>query len=75
MKRNVGTIDRTIRMTLGIVCIYLSVYPTPILANDILRVFVGIFGTGNLLVSLFVFCPLYTLANISTHKAKAMDSC
>lgn len=66
--------DRAIRMTIGLLCIYLTVYPTALLSNDILRVFVGIFGVGNFMVSLMVFCPLYTLANINTHKKKVQES-
>lgn len=68
MKRNVGKMDRIIRMLIGITGIYLALYPAPYLSNEILRVFIGVFGVGNLMVSMIKFCPLYTLADISTHK-------
>ena len=70
MKRNVGALDRMIRLTIGLICIYLTVFPTAFLSNDILRVFVAVFGVGNVVVSLLSFCPLYIFANINTHKRR-----
>jgi hypothetical protein len=70
MKRNVGTIDRSIRIIIGMCAVYLTLFPNALITNEILRIFVAVFGIGNLLVGLFLFCPLYTLADIDTRGRK-----
>lgn len=67
MKRNVSNVDRVVRIVIGILCAYLALFPTPILSNEILRVFIGGFGLINLFTGLFNFCPIYALADISTY--------
>lgn len=74
MKYNVGTTDRSIRLLIGLLCVYLSLMPNPAIDNEILRIFVAIFGVGNLIVSLVRFCPLYTLADIDTRDKKTKSS-
>ena len=61
MKANVGTIDRTLRIIIGIALIGLS------LAGAI-----GVWGRIGLLplaTGIFRFCPAYTLLGIKTCKA------
>jgi hypothetical protein len=63
MKKNVGSIDRSIRLILAliIVILFLSKVINGTL-GIVLMVFAGIF----VLTSLFSFCPLYTLFGKST---------
>lgn len=68
MKRNVSKFDRTVRILLGILCAYLVLFPSPFLANDMLRIFIGAFAAINLFTGVFAYCPLYALANITTYK-------
>lgn len=68
MKLNVGTVDRVVRVIIGIICAYLALVPTPVLANEVLRVFIGLFGAVNLITGLLGWCPMYAIANMSTRK-------
>lgn len=68
MKLNVGTVDRIIRVTIGIICAYLALVPTTVLSNDVLRVFLGIFAALNLGTGLLGYCPMYAMANMSTRR-------
>ncbi|EHY76285.1 YgaP family membrane protein [Stutzerimonas stutzeri] len=61
MKANVGTIDRTLRIVIGIALIGLS-----------LAGVIGVWGWIGLLplaTGIFRFCPAYTLLGIKTCKA------
>ncbi len=61
MKANVGTIDRTLRIVIGIALIGLS-----------LAGVIGVWGWIGLLplaTGIFRFCPVYTLLGIKTCKA------
>lgn len=61
MKKNVGGIDRGIRIVLGIIIIALGVY---------LKNWLGIIGVILLLTGLFSYCGLYQLLGINTCKIK-----
>jgi len=62
MKRNVGTVDRLIRIILGLVIAILGVY---------FESWWGLVGLIPLLTGLFSFCPLYVPIKISTGKKEA----
>jgi len=62
MKRNVGTVDRLIRIILGLVIAILGVY---------FESWWGLVGLVPLLTGLFSFCPLYVPIKISTGKKEA----
>jgi len=67
MKKNMGTIDRIIRLALAVVIIVLYLTGTvPGAAGIILIVIALIFAV----TSFIGFCPLYTLLKISTCKVK-----
>ena len=61
MKKNVGSLDRTIRISLGIVIIALGI---------IFKSYLGLLGLIPLATSISGFCPLYTPFKISTKKDK-----
>lgn len=67
MKKNMGTIDRIIRLVIAavITLLYFNNTITGTL-GIILMVLAGVF----VLTSLVSFCPLYTLVGINTCKAK-----
>jgi len=67
MKKNMGTIDKTIRIIIAI--IVAGLYFTNVISGTlgiVLLVFAGVF----VLTSLISFCPLYTLLGINTSKKK-----
>ncbi len=67
MKKNMGGIDRIIRLILAIVVLVL--YLTGNIAGT-LAIILGILAVIFFLTSLAGFCPLYVLFNISTTKKK-----
>jgi hypothetical protein len=67
MKRNMGTVDRIVRLMIAALVAYL--YFNKIItgtAGIVLLVLAGIF----ILTSLVSFCPLYTLIGLNTCSAK-----
>jgi hypothetical protein len=62
MKKNVGMVDRIIRIILGLVVLSLLF----IVQSD-LR-WLGLIGLIPLLTGAFGFCPLYALLHVSTNK-------
>lgn len=67
MKKNMGTIDRTIRLIVAIV--FAVLYFTNIVTGTIGLVLV-ILGAVFVLTSLVSFCPLYLPFGINTCKSK-----
>lgn len=67
MKKNMGTLDRGIRVILAAVFAYL--YFSGTVSGTLGYVLLG-FGAVFLLTSLVSFCPLYTLLGINTCKTK-----
>lgn len=68
MKKNMGSIDKTVRIVLALVFVVL--YVTNVVSGTlgiVLLVLAGIF----VLTSLISFCPLYLPFGISTCKKKA----
>ncbi len=66
MKKNMGNIDKVIRLLIAALVIILYFFTTVIAGTlgIILLVFAGVF----ILTSIFGFCPLYLPFNISTKK-------
>ena len=63
MKKNMGTIDRVIRVLLAIVVIVLYLTGS---ITGIAAIILGILAAVFVLTSLIGFCPLYTPFKIST---------
>jgi hypothetical protein len=67
MKKNMGTVDKTIRIIIAVIIVCL--YFTNVISGTlgiVLLVFAGVF----VLTSLISFCPLYTLFGINTRRKK-----
>lgn len=64
MKKNVGSIDRVIRVILGIVVLSLL-----FIIEGNLK-WLGLIGLIPLITGLIGYCPIYTLFKTSTNKSK-----
>ncbi|HLS34934.1 MAG TPA: DUF2892 domain-containing protein [Bacillota bacterium] len=64
MKRNVGNVDRTIRIILGIVLLSL------LFILDGGAKYIGLLGIVLILTGFISFCPLYPLLGINTAPKK-----
>jgi predicted RND superfamily exporter protein len=62
MQSNMGSVDRIIRIVIGLVVIALGV---------IFKSWWGVIGVLPLFVAFVNFCPLYALIGINTRKTKA----
>lgn len=67
MKKNMGNLDRSIRMVLAIV--FIATYATGYVSGIIGSILI-VFSVIFILTSLVSFCPLYTLLNLNTGTSK-----
>lgn len=67
-KRNMGGIDRSIRVATGLAMMYVGFVDQSIIGNSTINIIVGIFGIISILFAYMAFCPIYTLGNVSTMK-------
>ena len=65
--KNVGTVDRIIRVILGLVILSLL-----LLLHDNLR-YLGLIGLIPLVTGAIGYCPLYALFKLSTNKSSSTD--
>jgi hypothetical protein len=63
MKTNVGTLDRSLRIVVGVVLIGLSL-------SGVIGLW-GLIGVVPLATGIFRFCPAYPLLGINTCKSKS----
>jgi hypothetical protein len=69
-KRNLHTLDRVIRLIVGLGCIYFGFIDTTLIGNVLAATLVGIFGVVNLFASVVSYCPVYGVTGISTYRSK-----
>lgn len=69
-KKNIGNIDRIIRLIAGIVLVVVSIF---LGLNTIISIIALIFGIILTLTALISFCPMYTILKIDTTFAKEKD--
>lgn len=67
MRKNMGTIDRTIRFLLALIVVIL--YFTGAISG-VATVILGVFALIFVITSFIGFCPLYVPFNLSTKKQK-----
>ena len=70
-KRNMGLLDRAIRIVTGLIMMYLGFFDQAVIGNMTINIIVGIFGIISILFAYMAFCPIYTFGNISTMKKPA----
>ena len=63
MEKNVGTIDRIVRVVIGIILLYAVAAG---MVSGILMYVAGIFGIMLLVVAALSYCPLYPILKINT---------
>jgi hypothetical protein len=68
IKRNLAIWDRGIRLVIATVMIGASLFFRSWIGDDLLVNLIVTFGMLNFLASLLGWCPVYSLANISTLK-------
>lgn len=74
VRRNMGTIDRIIRVITGLVMMYLGFIDQSIIGNTTIAIIVGIFGIISIAFAYIAFCPIYTLGNVSTAATNDSDA-
>jgi len=65
-KRNMGNVDRVIRILMGLAMIYLGFIDQSLIGSVAIASIVGVFGVISIAFAYIAFCPLYTLGNVST---------
>ena len=69
LNKNLSTIDRVVRLSAGVGCIYIGFFDVSLLGgNKLLAVLVGIFGVINLFAFFTSHCPVYAACGVSTFK-------
>ena len=64
MSLNVGSLDKNIRIVLGIILIAVGFF----FVQGTLGIIIGVVGFVPLLTGLFNFCPIYAILKLSTRK-------
>lgn len=73
VRKNMGQIDRLIRIVTGLVMVYLGFIDQSIIDDLTINLIVGVFGIISMVFAYIAFCPIYTLGNISTAKKPTND--
>lgn len=68
IKKNLARWDRSIRSLIAVFMIGAALLYTDWIGDPFLIGLIIVFGILNLIASLFGWCPIYSLANISTFK-------
>ena len=68
---NMGYLDRGVRLIIGCMLLYITLVNNGLIANQVIRYVLLVLGCVNLVTAFVAYCPMYTLANIST---KGRDS-
>ena len=63
---NMGNLDRAARLIIGCALIYITLIDTGLIANHVIRYVLLVLGCVNIVTASVAYCPMYTLANIST---------
>ncbi|WPZ33469.1 DUF2892 domain-containing protein [Thalassobaculum sp. OXR-137] len=66
---NMHTLDRIVRLVLGVGCLYAGFIDWGLIPNAVISVLVGLFGVVNLGSAIFGYCPVYRLGGIRTNRA------
>lgn len=64
---NMGTIDRVIRLLIGLILMAVVFLDTGLAMGTVLASLLLLFALVNLAAAAVSFCPLYHMVNINTH--------
>lgn len=67
---NMHSIDRMVRLIVGITCVYIGFIDMSLLSSKPVAITVGIFGVVNLWAFATTRCPVYAAAGFSTATKK-----
>ena len=70
-KKNMGQIDRIIRIMTGLVMMYFGFIDQSVIDSLVVNIIIGIFGIISIIFAYLSFCPIYTLGNVSTASDKS----
>lgn len=70
IRLNMNKLDRGLRIAGSVLLVYIGFVNTGILANSVINILLGSFGLLNLVSACAGFCPVYQLAQFSTHTEK-----
>lgn len=68
IKMNMCGLDRSVRVVLSLLLIYVGFINTQFISNEIINYLIGGFGVLNLVSAMAGFCPVYFMAHISTNR-------
>lgn len=68
--RNINYFDQFLRTLAALACIYFGLIDSTYIEDSLLAMGVGIFGILNLIAACIGWCPVYTIAGISSYKPK-----
>lgn len=63
---NMHSIDRSVRLIVGLICVYIGFIDISLISSRPLAVAVGLFGAINLWAFATSRCPVYSVARFST---------
>lgn len=72
--RNMGPLDRLIRVTLGLACIAIGAFASGVIAVPLLNALLVLFGITNLLSAATSVCPAYVACDVSTINSHTLGS-
>ncbi|WP_293265101.1 DUF2892 domain-containing protein [Neptunomonas sp.] len=67
-RKNLSTVDRTLRGLVGIICCYFGVFGGDLIGEPIVEGILLVFGLLNIISLLTGWCMVYQAANIDTSK-------
>jgi hypothetical protein len=70
LKRNLHSIDIILRVIIGSALVYVGFIDASYIPNDAVRILLSILGIINLFAATMRFCPIYSLAGLSTYRSK-----
>ena len=71
---NMHTIDRYVRLIVGITCVYIGFIDMSLISSKLLSIFVGVFGVVNIWAFITTRCPVYSAAGFSTAATKSQST-
>ena len=66
IKRNVGLVDRILRLGGGLTMVYFGFIDSSAIPDQVAAILLGVFGSIFLLTAIFSSCPFYNLIGINT---------
>lgn len=63
---NMHTVDRFMRLVIGLICIYVGFIDTRFITNELVSALIGCFGIVNLWAFATSRCPVYAMTGFST---------